>query len=1418
MGWRSMADVKPSLPRPHVASPAAGGGAVGNGVVVILDDDDDDEISVVAPSPAVTPARRGGAASAAAGAGASANGNGSGGGGGGDGGTDGGDAPGGGGGSGRSGADAGAGTDIGDGMAMVASTVHLYPHARGDCPSNPFIKAVTAESVVANKKVCAKCFCFACDTEASGCTAWSVHCMAYDNPDWRGVRSRKKRGMALQIVPSMYMPSSSSAGPVVGGSSVVPKPPSSFLPLFAAGDDEEEGAPPFSGMGLFSNHLSSKQLDAVVDKLMPPKGRSFSFSLGRKFLLAAANPQRGLIGHLDVYMPTCGHFTVSLGRNVVPGTMSMVKTASNAALPAMERQVLSSIMTSTIWSSDKSHRVSEPWEALSSLVGRGLVSVEWEGPTHAPSAPPNPRRLLDISRTCDLSASRHLDTKLHKRREKCLSHFRKTKRLTKENCCRLRAKVFLLPAALGGDASLGTSEEAEEDSDPTSMPVRTALQMADLLNALTLYDPTPAPEPSAAAGSAASGPGPSTSGPGAPAGTAVSENGVAVPPLTPAARKRVEEKAAASAARREARHAKALARGRLAQFKAREAQREKHKKQREASAATLAQAKAAREASEAARAKRVIDEEAVEASNMDGLPAGVRVYSRFEAVSVTGSVAPWSTCVRVDQPSRITVDTERFRQEFDVAWGESSMMRVPNLLRSPLFCVDTGRTAAAQPPDVNVSMRSYQLQTLSWMESREAQRSISDPFWVQLHMIKPLGDGAAASGPAAAGPVVPFYYSPWTGHVSSDRPPATVGGILAEEMGLGKTVELMALVTNSLPVSRALPIAGAGTVSNPVTSRGTLIVCPVSLLRQWEVELDRRTTMRPGVDPLKVLRWYGPGRSRDPKRLAEYDIVLTTYGIVASSKEGASSSPLISVNWFRLVLDEAQYIRGGRSSATFRFLMAVPSTRRWSISGTPMNQRLADLQPQLEFLRVAPFGKAAVWEGLFARPYLSNQALVGGYMAMNRRHMSSGSMLPHYVLPSLSILLKALVMRHVKEQKLDGQPLVALPARHSKIVPVTLPPDERLVYSALEKHYRNASEALTVTDKVCRRHIFQLTQNLLPLRMAAGGAASDEHVMAVLNGDPEDNSWREPDTKDTKKKKSGSSAGGTVTNAEATRLRAALKRTKSKTSAKLERMIADMKLIRDDDPIAKWVVFTEFGSLVPMITDTLSKAGLLAVSLAGHMTGPARGKVIDRFNTDPEVLGLVLARRTGAVGLTLTSANHVCLLEPGLNRATEDQAVGRVHRLGQTRPVHTHTYVTSSTVDERCVDLRRLKGEALTSGGDVKSAEEVREERRVLRRTQRRERRKELRAASKANRAALRAMDRRMQASWRRVRGGASGGSANGGDEEEQGDKEHSDSDDSDDDESDSDSDTSVDDDDREEVVPESVTRVEEWRTLLGMK
>lgn len=66
---------------------------------------------------------------------------------------------------------------------------------------------------------------------------------------------------------------------------------------------------------------------------------------------------------------------------------------------------------------------------------------------------------------------------------------------------------------------------------------------------------------------------------------------------------------------------------------------------------------------------------------------------------------------------------------------------------------------------------------------------------------------------------------------------------------------------------------------------------------------------------------------------------------------------------------------------------------------------------------------------------------------------------------------------------------------------------------------------------------------------------------------------------------------------------------------------------------------------------------------------------------------LVLSLRSGAVGLTLTAATEVFLMEPALNPALTQQAVDRVHRVGQTRPVHVHHLIMADSIEERIMGL-----------------------------------------------------------------------------------------------------------------------------------
>jgi superfamily II DNA or RNA helicase len=146
-----------------------------------------------------------------------------------------------------------------------------------------------------------------------------------------------------------------------------------------------------------------------------------------------------------------------------------------------------------------------------------------------------------------------------------------------------------------------------------------------------------------------------------------------------------------------------------------------------------------------------------------------------------------------------------------------------------------------------------------------------------------------------------------------------LGGCLADDMGLGKTVQVIALHLHR----RAL---GAGP---------TLVVCPTSLLGNWERELTR---FAPGV---QVRRYHGGDRHLE--QLAADEMVLVTYGVVRRDR-----AVLAEVGWGLVVADEAQHAKNPLSR-TARELRAIPAPARVALTGTPVENRLTELWSILDW-------------------------------------------------------------------------------------------------------------------------------------------------------------------------------------------------------------------------------------------------------------------------------------------------------------------------------------------------------------------------------------------------------------------------------------------------------------------------------------
>ncbi|MBT2402294.1 MULTISPECIES: DEAD/DEAH box helicase [unclassified Streptomyces] len=172
-----------------------------------------------------------------------------------------------------------------------------------------------------------------------------------------------------------------------------------------------------------------------------------------------------------------------------------------------------------------------------------------------------------------------------------------------------------------------------------------------------------------------------------------------------------------------------------------------------------------------------------------------------------------------------------------------------------------------------------------------------------------------------------------------------LGGCLADDMGLGKTVTLIAL---HLHRERPEP---------------TLVVCPASLLGNWQREIEK---FAPGV---AVRRFHGGGRSLDG--LAG-GFVLTTYGTMR-----ASAPRLAEQSWGMVVADEAQHVKNP-VSATAKALRTIPAPARVALTGTPVENNLSELWALLDWTTPGLLGPLTAFRARHARPVEHQQEEDGG--------------------------------------------------------------------------------------------------------------------------------------------------------------------------------------------------------------------------------------------------------------------------------------------------------------------------------------------------------------------------------------------------------------------------------------------------------
>jgi len=150
------------------------------------------------------------------------------------------------------------------------------------------------------------------------------------------------------------------------------------------------------------------------------------------------------------------------------------------------------------------------------------------------------------------------------------------------------------------------------------------------------------------------------------------------------------------------------------------------------------------------------------------------------------------------------------------------------------------------------------------------------------------------------------------------------------------------------------------------------------------------------------------------------------------------------------------------------------------------------------------------------------------------------------------------------------------------------------------------------------------------------------------------------------------------------------------SSTKIDALLEQLNTLRsltavDGKEMEKSIVFSQWTSMLDLLQSPLKQNGFGFVRLDGTMTQAQRETSIQAFKTNDKINVFLISMKAGGLGLNLTEANHVYILDPWWSPAIEAQAIDRVHRIGQTRPVTVTRFVIKNSIEERILQLQERK-------------------------------------------------------------------------------------------------------------------------------
>ena len=485
-----------------------------------------------------------------------------------------------------------------------------------------------------------------------------------------------------------------------------------------------------------------------------------------------------------------------------------------------------------------------------------------------------------------------------------------------------------------------------------------------------------------------------------------------------------------------------------------------------------------------------------------------------------------------------------------------------------------------------------------------------------------------------------------------------LGGILADDMGLGKTVQALALLAHAIEEHRAASERAAERGESIEPFAPFLVVAPTSVITNWAAEAER---FLPEAKVVTITETTA-GKTPLAERVAGAHLVLTSYTLLRMDEEAYTGyARTLGRTVDKRTVDEHAGDSTGEQSAPEGWgallldeaqFVKNTGTRAWSIA------RAMPARTKIAMTGTPIENNLMELWALLAIVADGLFPSARAFRDLYARPAESGEDPAHAAATAARLRrrIRPLMLRRTKE-------LVAaeLPAKNDVRVNLPLAPGHRRIYDThLQRERQKVLGLLEDMDK----NRFTIFQSLTLLRRLALDAALID-----------------PDAYE------------------------------GVTSAKREYLVERLpELLAGGHRV---LVFSQFTGYLKSIARALSEKGIDHLYLDGSTRN--RAEVIEAFRAGAAPVFLI-SLKAGGFGLNLTEADHVFIMDPWWNPAAEQQAVDRIHRIGQEREVHVYRLVAEGTIEEKVMQLKASKAalfDAVVGEGEFASAavtaEDVRE-------------------------------------------------------------------------------------------------------------